>query len=213
MLILQRSIRTQTTVVFEQRRNACVSKVYHNILISFLLFNRHKKWWASAIVLCQERGVILSDSVFECFASAPQDKGRWEIASLLTWLPPFWGALIQHQAATYPWCLRRGKVGRRWPSLWCSHPICHPVQWDTHSSGEQSSLQAMTGFPDTSLLSLGVPKNQTQWSYTSMRENKLWPWLFSFIVLCWWCNMTNFFGIIVLHSNMPLSEIDSLQAQ
>lgn len=36
--------------------------------------------------------------------------------------------------------------GGRWPSLWFSHPICHLVQWDTHSSGEQRSLQAITGF-------------------------------------------------------------------
>lgn len=100
----------------------------------------------------------------------------------------------------------------RWPSLWCSHPICHPVEWDTQSSGGQSSLRAVTGFSETSLLSSGVSKNQTQWSYTSMHENKLRPWLFSFIVLCWWCNMTNLLGIIVLHSNMPLSEIDSLKA-
>lgn len=102
--------------------------------------------------------------------------------------------------------------GERWPSLWYSHPICHPVQWDTHSSGEQSSLWAITGFSETSLLSSGVPKNQSQWSYTSMHDSKLWPWLFSLIVLCWWCNLTYLLGIIVLHSNLPLSKIDSLQA-
>lgn len=67
------------------------------------------------------------------------------------------------------------RQGGKWPSLWCSHPICHPVEWDTQPSGVQSSIWAVTGFSETSLLSSGVPKNQTQWSYTSMRESKLWP--------------------------------------
>lgn len=130
-----------------------------------------------------------SDSVWFsiCFPALHQPHSTKEggkTARLLTWLPSLWGAFIQHQAATYP-LVQEERWGGRWPSLWCSHPICHPVQWekwDTGSSGEQSSLRAVTGLSETSLLSSGVPKNQTQGSYTSMRESKLWSWLFSFIV-------------------------------
>lgn len=144
-----------------------MSKLYHNILISFLLFNRHKKRWASAIVLCQERGVIPSDSIFVsllCISSTVQRKVGNSQSPDLT-------ALSLEGSRPDPSChvpLGASEEERwrgRWPSLWCSHPICHQVQWDTCSSGEQSSLQAITGFSETSLLSSGVPENQTQWIY------------------------------------------------
>lgn len=109
-----------------------------------------------------------------------------------------------------PRCTGRGKAGRdvAEPAVLPSHPVPGPLGHPLLGS----SLRATTGFSETSLPSSGVPENQPQWSYTSMRESKLAPWLFSFIVSCWWCNMTNLLGIIALHSSMPLSEIASPQA-
>lgn len=43
MLIPQRSIRTQITTLLEQNRRVSFNTLYHNSLISFLLFSRHKK--------------------------------------------------------------------------------------------------------------------------------------------------------------------------
>lgn len=65
----------------------------------------------------------------------------------------------------------RGKAGGRWllvvlPAL-----------------GGWRSLQATSGCSDTARPSSGVPENQAPWSYTSMHESKLRPWLLSFIVL------------------------------
>lgn len=94
-----------------------------------------------------------------------------------------------------PRCTGKGKAGRDVADSMVlpSRPIpsCRPVRQDTRSPGEQSSLRAITGFSKTFLPSLGLPENQARWSYTSMRESKLGPWLFSFIVSHWWCNMTN----------------------
>lgn len=216
MLVLQRSIRAQTIVLFEQSRVASFSKLYQNILIAFLLFNRHKKQWASATLLCQERGVIPSETIFASLLRISPVLQR-EVGNGQS---PELAAFSLGSSRPAPSChiplgaREEERQGGRWPSPPGSHPIpsCYPVRWDTRSSGERSSLRAITGFTETSLPSSGMPENQAQWSYTGMCESRLGPWLFSFIVSCWWCNMTNLLGITALHSNIPLSEVASLQS-
>lgn len=188
MLVLQRSIRTQTTVLFEQSRKASFSKLYQNILISVLLFKRHKKRWVSATLLCQERGVIPSDSIFAsllCISPVVQKEvGNGQSPEL--------AALSLRSSRPAPNCHvplsareeeRRG--GRR-PSPLCSHPIPSHAQLLPSPVGHPllRRPEQSLGFSAASLASSGVPENQAQWSYTSMRDSKLGPWLFSFIVSC-----------------------------
>lgn len=137
MLILQRSIRTQTIVLSEQSRKASSSKLYQNILISFLLFNRHKKRWASAALLCQERGVIPPDSIFASpLCLSPIVQREVGNASLLSWLPSPRGAPGRHRSCHTPLGAREEeRRGGMWPSPPCSHRIPSPVRWGTRSSG------------------------------------------------------------------------------
>lgn len=82
MLIPQRSIRTQITTLLEQSRRVSFNTLYHNRLIPFLLFSRHKKRWASA---APGRGVstdFTDAAVPICLpalhhSTSPQGGGRW----------------------------------------------------------------------------------------------------------------------------------------
>lgn len=128
MLILQRSIRTQTIVLFEQSRKASLSKLYQKVLISFLLFNRHKKRWTSATLLCQERGVILCDSLLAsllCISLVVQREVGNSLSPELAacTLGSSRPALSCHVPLS---AREEERRGGRWPSLWCSRPIPSP---------------------------------------------------------------------------------------